>query len=164
MASFAAAYVCGYALMSERWTLTSFWFPTTLWMLSILDHAKVGAMGGRESWLLLFALVVFFIGFLHAKATRRVALWTRHPPGRVAVPVEHAVLRTDPARGLAQAGWLGANGAVGALALLLDGMGGAEVVARRRAHRGVGVLPKGLSSPRRVLPRRGNRRRAPAHS
>jgi hypothetical protein len=107
--AFIPAIGCGYASLTERGGLVSFWFPTALWALPILDWSQGRAFDGARSWLLLSVLAGLFVAFLAAREARRVALWQRHGAARLATPVATSVLRSAPTRGLAQATWTAAT-------------------------------------------------------
>jgi len=103
--AFGPALLCGYLSLSERGALTSFWFPSSLWMLSILDRQGGRTLASGASWVLLSGLVALFIAFLRARETRRVGLWQRHAATRLSEARPNAVLRRTPVRTVLQAGW-----------------------------------------------------------
>ena len=109
--AFAPAALCGYLALTERGGLAAFWFPAVLWTLAILDRPGGTSLADHGSWLLLSALAVLFLAFLHARETRRLALWRRHATVRISPPRGFAVLREAPLRVIAQAAWLAGLGA-----------------------------------------------------
>ncbi len=120
--TFTPAVVCGYASLTERGALLAFWFPATLFMLPILEGVAPLAGGlwpelvGHETWLLLSLLTVLFVAFLHARETRRVALWQGAAAERLSRARPALVLKKVPLRSFAQACSVATTGAV-ALAL-----------------------------------------------
>jgi hypothetical protein len=116
--AFAPAAVCGYLSMGERAGLLAFWFPSVPWMLAILDDTGASALEGAKGWLLLGALGLLLMGFLHARETRRVALWKGYAIAPLAEPRSQAVLREGPLRAAAPALWVAG---LGAATLLLTG-------------------------------------------
>jgi hypothetical protein len=102
--------------MSERGGLAAFWFPTSIWMIALLDGASDAAFAGTESWVLLSALVALFVAFLGARELRRIALWQTHATRRLSVLRPSALLRRSPSRTGAQAAWFA--GTAGATLLL----------------------------------------------
>jgi len=108
--AFAPAAICGYFSLSERSGLLAFWFPASLWMLTILDRSP--KLSSREGWVMLGALAVLLVAFLRARETRRAAIWTRHAAVRLAAPAGPAVvLRRSPLRAAAQLAWVLSLGA-----------------------------------------------------
>jgi hypothetical protein len=108
------ALICGYLSLSERGALAAFWFPAVLWMVAILDRTgPTGAtLESARSRLLLGALAALLVAFLHARETRRVALWRGHATVRLAEPRRRAVLRVAPLHAAAQVGWAVVLGAL----------------------------------------------------
>lgn len=105
--AFLGASLGGYFSLTERGALVAFWFPTVLWMLSILDRKLDGV-----SPLLLGVLGILLVGFLRVRETRRVTMWQACSTRRLAEPRSRAVLQETPLRFLAQMGWLVAVGTV----------------------------------------------------
>jgi hypothetical protein len=110
--AFVPAALSGYFSLSERGGLLAFWFPASVWMISILDDGDRGARDG----LLLGALAVGLLGFLLAREARRVALWQGHAVQRLAAARSPVVLRTAPLRAVSRIAWVAAL-AVGTVAL-----------------------------------------------
>jgi hypothetical protein len=108
--AFVPAALCGYASLSERGALAALWFPTSLWMLGILEGAGHPTLAGEEEWMLLAALAALFVAFLYARESRRVELWRTHAAVRLSTPKAGALLRRAPLRTLAQVGWAAATG------------------------------------------------------
>jgi hypothetical protein len=116
--SFVPAVLCGYASLTERGALLAFWFPTALFMVPVLERGGESPWSWQaphvasqveawllEPWVLLSVLMVLFVAFLHSRETRRIALWRRHAPERLARVRPVAVLRSSPLRGWTHAGF-----------------------------------------------------------
>lgn len=110
----APALVCGYASLTTGGALLAFWYPAMLWMLVILDGNTPGTF--TSSTPLLVALAGLFVAYLHARETRRAALWKSYATENLAMASTPTVLRASPTRGVAQYGWTAFAGA-GALLL-----------------------------------------------
>jgi hypothetical protein len=114
--SFAPAAVCGYFSLSERGALPGFWFPAVPWTLALLDQTGGAVLAGGRGFALLAALAGLFVSLLHARETRRVALWKAHALRALASPPRETVLREAPLRPAAPAAWIAGLG-VATLAL-----------------------------------------------
>jgi hypothetical protein len=116
MMAFVPATLCAYASLSESGGLVGFWFPVALWTVGLLDGAGGSGALPARAWLLLGVLAMLFVATLRARETRRIALWRRHAPVRLAAAPGDVVLREAPFRTW---GSLGFSMIVGSLALLL---------------------------------------------
>ncbi|MSP59181.1 MAG: hypothetical protein EXR72_02370 [Myxococcales bacterium] len=112
MAWLPAAF-CGYWSLGDRLGLAAFWFPSVIWMLTILDHVHVnaGASSLRDgldsgAGVLLAGLALLFLAFLRAREYRRVGLWRAVAAVPLATTHAGAVLREAPGRSLARVCWL----------------------------------------------------------
>jgi len=103
--AFVPATLCGFWSLAERGSLAAFWFPTVVWMLSILDHTGEQATPDGAGVILLGALAMLFIMFLRLREARRVALWRTVAATPLATAKPAAVLREAPGRQLARGGW-----------------------------------------------------------
>lgn len=111
--AFVPAVVSGYLSLGGRGTLVSFWYPTVLWMMTILDGPSPGAFDPRASLPLLVGLTALFVAFFRARESRRVALFRSHAGERLATPVEGSVLRARPLRSISQHAVTAVAGAFG---------------------------------------------------
>src|SRR5262249_29766854 len=102
--SFFPAALCGFWSLGDRSGFAALWFPTVLWMLTILDRSDRIAPEGPAA-ILLGGLAALFLGFLSTREPRRVPLWRSIPadPRAPALPPE--LLREPPGRALARVGW-----------------------------------------------------------
>ena len=116
MKAFLPALFCGYAALSERGGLVAFWFPTSIWMIAVLDGTGGLTWAGVASWGKLSALAALFVLFLFVREARRVAVWRSFATRALARPRPAAVLRRSPSQSIAQLAWLAGMG-VGTLAL-----------------------------------------------
>ena len=103
--AFVPATLCGFWSLAERASLAAFWFPTVVWMLSILDRTSGQATPDGAGIVLLGALAVLFVVFLRLREARRVALWRTVAATPLATAKPNAVLREPPGRHLARGGW-----------------------------------------------------------
>lgn len=109
------AFVCAFASLSERGGLLAFWFPTVLWMIVVLDGPS-RTFDARAALPFVVGLGALFVASLHARESRRVAIWKRHGAVRLATPRETNVLRVSPLRAAVGVAWTGVV-AVGALVI-----------------------------------------------
>ncbi len=109
------AAVCGYWSLGDRGVLFAWWFPTMLWMLSILETIRVHA-SERTELALGGGLAVAFMLFLRVRESRRVAMWRTIAPTPLAVTKSATTLREVPGRQLARGGW---SLVIGGLALAI---------------------------------------------
>jgi hypothetical protein len=109
--SFIPAALCGFWSLGDRSGLAALWFPTVLWMLTILDRSDRIAPEGPAA-LLLGALAALFVGFLCFRESRRVALWRTVAAEPVAPALPTELLREPPGRQLARVAWWLTVGAI----------------------------------------------------
>jgi hypothetical protein len=103
--AFVPAVLCSYASLAERWSLAALWFPTVVWMLTILDRTR-GARTLDTFGVLLFALLAIAgLVFLRARETRRAGIWKRVAPTPIAEPRAARVEREKPMRPLVRTAW-----------------------------------------------------------
>jgi hypothetical protein len=102
--SFIPAALCGFWSLGDRSALAALWFPTVLWMLTILDRSDRIAADGSAA-ILLGGLAGLFICFLSLRESRRVALWRSVAAEPLAPALPTELLREPPGRQLARAGW-----------------------------------------------------------
>jgi hypothetical protein len=112
--AFAPGALSAYFATSERAGLVSFWFPTSLWTLAILDRSDDLGLSGASSWVLTCLLAAMLLGSFRMQETRRVALFRTHALRRLAEAHEPVVRSRSPLRSVAQLGYV----AVMALATL----------------------------------------------
>ncbi|MDB4945597.1 MAG: hypothetical protein JWP97_5131 [Labilithrix sp.] len=117
----------GYLSLSERWGLASFWYPAMLWMLVVLDGP--GGFDAYASLPLLAGVAGFFVAFMRARETRRVALWQAHSVRRLAERSTRSVLRDSPVRAFGEHAW---TVGVGTGALLLAAIIGPSLWQREQ--------------------------------
>lgn len=112
--AFVPAALCGYFSLSERLGLAAFWFPSMLWMLTVLDHVPAGATRPDTSGaVLLGGLALLWLSLLRAREWRRVGLWRKSSSGSLAVESGGAaLLREEPGRRIGRFGWLAFVGAL----------------------------------------------------
>jgi len=103
--AFVPAALCGFFCLGDRGQLAAFWFPTVIWMLSILDGTSGQATPDGAGVVLLGTLALLFIVFLRVRESRRVALWRTIAATPLAVGKPSAVLKEPPGRQLARGGW-----------------------------------------------------------
>jgi len=103
--AFVPAALCGFWSLGDRTQLAAFWFPTVIWMLSILDGTGGQATPDGAGVVLLGTLAVLFILFLRVRESRRVALWRTIAASPLAAGKPNAVLKEPPGRQLARGGW-----------------------------------------------------------
>ncbi len=103
--AFVPAALCGFWSLGDRAQLAAFWFPTVIWMLSILDGTSGQATPDGAGIVLLGTLAVLFILFLRVRESRRVALWRTIAATPLAAGKPNAVLKEPPGRQLARGGW-----------------------------------------------------------
>jgi len=103
--AFVPAALCGFFSLGDRGQLAAFWFPTVVWMLSILDGTSGQATPDGAGIVLLGTLAVLFIVFLRVRESRRVALWRTIAATPLATGKPTAVLKEPPGRQLARGGW-----------------------------------------------------------
>jgi hypothetical protein len=104
--AFVPAALCGFFSLSDRASLAAFWFPTVIWMLSILDRTRGQTTPDGAGIVLLGALAVLFLVFLRVRESRRVALWRTVAATPLAAAKPNVVLKEPPGRPLARGGWL----------------------------------------------------------
>ncbi|HEX8114497.1 MAG TPA: hypothetical protein VF516_42500, partial [Kofleriaceae bacterium] len=102
--SFFPAALCGFWSLGDRSGFAALWFPTVLWMLTILDRSDRIAPEGPAA-ILLGGLAALFIGFLWIRESRRVALWRSVSAEPLADTLPTELLREPPGRALARVGW-----------------------------------------------------------
>ena len=102
--AFIPAALCGFWSLGDRAVLAAAWFPTVIWMLTILDRSDRIAPDGAAA-ILLGGLAGLFIWFLAARESRRVALWRSVAAEPLAAAEPPELLREPPGRQLARAGW-----------------------------------------------------------
>jgi hypothetical protein len=102
--SFVPAALCGFWSLGDRSALAALWFPTVLWMLTILDRSDRIAPDGPAATLL-GGLAGLVICFLCLRESRRVALWRSVAAEPLATTLPTELLREPPGRQLARAGW-----------------------------------------------------------
>lgn len=102
--SFIPAALCGFWSLGDRSALAALWFPTVLWMLTILDRSDRIAPDGPAA-ILLGGLAGLVICFLCLRESRRVALWRSVAAEPLAATLPTELLREPPGRQLARAGW-----------------------------------------------------------
>jgi hypothetical protein len=103
--AFVPAALCGFWSLGDRAQLAAFWFPTVIWMLSILDGTSGQITPDGAGIVLLGTLAVLFIVFLRVRESRRVALWRTIAATPLATGKPTAVLKEPPGRQLARGGW-----------------------------------------------------------
>lgn len=103
--AFVPAALCGFWSLGDRTALPAFWFPSVIWMLSILDRNDATRAPDGTGVALLGALAVLFLVFLRARESRRVGLWRSSGPLPLAPSKPPELLREPPGRQLARAGW-----------------------------------------------------------
>jgi hypothetical protein len=103
--AFVPAALCGFWSLGDRSALPAFWFPSVIWMLSILDRSDATRAPDSTGVALLGALAVLFLVFLRARESRRVGLWRSVGPHSIAPVQPPELLREPPGRQLARAGW-----------------------------------------------------------
>jgi len=103
--AFVPAALCGFWSLGDRAQLAAFWFPTVIWMLSILDGTSGQVTPDGAGVVLLGTLAVLFIVFLRVRESRRVALWRTIATTPLATGRPSAVLKEPPGRQLARGGW-----------------------------------------------------------
>jgi hypothetical protein len=103
--AFVPAALCGFWSLGDRAQLAAFWFPTVIWMLSILDGTSGQVTPDGAGVVLLGTLAVLFIVFLRVRESRRVALWRTIATTPLATGRPTAVLKEPPGRQLARGGW-----------------------------------------------------------
>jgi hypothetical protein len=109
--SFIPAALCGFWSLGDRSALAALWFPTVLWMITILDRSDQIAADGSAG-ILLGGLAGLFICFLCLRESRRVALWRSVAAEPLAPALPTELLREPPGRQLARAGWWLTVGAI----------------------------------------------------
>lgn len=109
--AFVPAMLCGYASLGERTGLAALWFPSSLWMIAILDSAEEAGVAGAATWALLSVLAAVFLAFLLVHEARRIALWQTRSTRRLSVAGPAAVLRRSPSGVVARVVWLAATAA-----------------------------------------------------
>jgi hypothetical protein len=103
--TFVAAGLCAFWSLGDRSSLAAFWFPTMIWMLSILDRTGANAMPDRIGIVLLGGLAIAFVLFLRAREARRIELWRTVGFTALATPKPAIVLKEHPGGRLARASW-----------------------------------------------------------
>jgi len=102
--SFVPAALCGFWALGDRSALAAVWFPTVVWMLTILDRSDRTALGGPGA-ILLGAIAALFVCFLYVRESRRIALWHSVGAEPIAPAAPAELLREPPGRQLARAAW-----------------------------------------------------------
>ncbi|HEX3765378.1 MAG TPA: hypothetical protein VHW23_42065 [Kofleriaceae bacterium] len=102
--SFIPAALCGFWTLGDRSALAAVWFPTVIWMLTILDRSDRVALGGPGA-VLLGTIAALFVCFLYVRETRRIALWSSVAAEPIAPATPAELLREPPGRQLARAAW-----------------------------------------------------------
>jgi hypothetical protein len=102
---FIPAALCGLWSLGDRSALIAFWFPTVVWMLSILDRTTGALTMDRGGAGLLGALAVGCILLLRAREIRRVGLWRAVSVMPLAPTHAPTVSKAPPGHGVARAGW-----------------------------------------------------------
>jgi hypothetical protein len=103
--AFLPAAICAYASLSDRWALAAFWFPTVIWMLSILDRGHGHGTPDDVGLAMLAVLAALFVVFLRARESRRVGLWRVVASRPLATGARSSMLEEAPGRPLLRAGW-----------------------------------------------------------
>jgi hypothetical protein len=103
--AFIPATLCGYAALSERGGLIAVWFPSVMWMLTILDHGHGALKVDGASAGLLGGMACVFLAFLYAREQRRVAMWRTISPTALAPETAPKILRDIPRLRVGMAGW-----------------------------------------------------------
>lgn len=98
------AILCGYWALGERAALIAFWFPTVIWMLSILDRQAALVPDGVGD-VLLVAVVALFVVFLRVRESRRVTLWKTVASEPVATHAGVEITRERPGSWVARGAW-----------------------------------------------------------
>ncbi|CAN5873977.1 hypothetical protein BH11MYX2_BH11MYX2_37200 [soil metagenome] len=109
--AYLPAAMCGYWSLGDREALAAFWFPTMVWMLSILDRTATNELD-RTGLAFVCALGVMFIVFLRAREARRAKLWQAFAAVPLAAPRAPQLLREAPGRHLARFAWTAMVGGV----------------------------------------------------
>lgn len=146
---FVAAGMCAFWSLGDRGSLAAFWFPTMIWMLTILDRAGAGSLPDRTGVILLGAVALMFVVFLRARETRRIELWRTVGFRPLAKTTAATVLKEHPGSAIARASWSLLVGA-GAFAITAwlapklwqtEGTDGDPVVTEGPAHAGLPCCP-----------------------
>jgi hypothetical protein len=105
--AFIPAATCAYWSLGDRTTLIAFWFPSVIWMLSILDHAQANGIPNQSGIVLLGVLAILFLAFLRVRESRRAALWATvaAPATTLAQPKRAVLLKERAGFRLARTGW-----------------------------------------------------------
>ena len=100
-----AAGLCAFWSLGDRSSLAAFWFPTMIWMLSILDRTTDAVMPDRIGVVLLGGLALMFVAFLRVRESRRLQLWKTVGFARIAAARPASVLKEHPGGRIARASW-----------------------------------------------------------
>ena len=103
--TFVAAGLCAFWSLGDRSSLAAFWFPTMIWMLSILDRTGANAMPDRIGIVLLGGLAIAFVLFLRTREARRIEMWRTVGFTALATPRPATMLKEHPGGRLARASW-----------------------------------------------------------
>ncbi|MDB4958486.1 MAG: hypothetical protein JWO36_6055 [Myxococcales bacterium] len=103
--AFVPAILCGYWSLGDRASLTAFWFPAVIWMLSILDRTNGQTTPDGAGIVLLGGVAVLFVVFLRVHESRRVGLWSAIAAQPLARAIPPTVLKERPGRHVARVSW-----------------------------------------------------------
>ena len=155
---FVAAGLCAYWSLGDRGSLAAFWFPTMIWMLTILDRTGAASLPDRTGVILLGALALMFVVFLRARETRRIQLWRTVAFQPLARPKAATILKEHPGGQIARASWMLLVGA-GAFALTAwlapklwqtEMSDGAPVIFEGPQHAGLPCCPTEQTETKRL--------------
>src|SRR5262249_54506080 len=103
--AFIPAALCAFWSLGDRAALAAFWYPTVLWMLTVLDRTHGTAIPDGTGAALLGVLALMLFLFLRVRETRRVGLWQTVGAPELARPTPPLVQKEPPGRQLARASW-----------------------------------------------------------